>query len=127
MSSAGSRYEALLGRARFAVNEGDQLTSQRAYYSARDGLTCAPVKGDGLHDRRPRAFRGKITRGRCVDARDPDAPEPHGLSAQKIEYVCRRRPRRSKVYPRSRAHRGQRGLIERDVCCTILASYYVNG
>lgn len=127
MAPTDREYESLLDRARVAVQEGAVLESNRVYYSARDPLgTVLELSGDEAAEAGGRRFRGKISRGVCVEAQNTTAQTPRGLSGLRIGFLCNERPQRSRVYRRTGVHRGNCGLIEDRAHCKVLVPYYLN-
>lgn len=109
-------YEALFDEAQTLVEQGDQIRSDRVFYSARS------IRGREAS----REYEGNMTAGRCVDAAAaPPAGGRRALQARRISFSCAHPPT-SEIYRRTRAHRGVRGLLEGDVLCFIEISWYRN-
>jgi len=110
-------YRALLSRARLQTHLAATVESERVYYSLRNPLR------QPTYDRSFGVYFGRLERGGCVDAADVDHPSPAGLSADQIRYVCTARPDSSKVFQRSRTHKGSEGLLHGQVQCRITRPY----
>lgn len=110
-------YRALLARAALQTYVGAAINSERVYYSLRNPPGQAkddPVSG---------IYVGRLERGHCVDASDVHCARPAGLSGDRMRYMCQTRPDRSKVFRRSRTHKGSEGLLLGDVECKITRAY----
>lgn len=106
-------YRALLARAELHTHLGATITSDRVYYSLRN-----PPR-EATYDRSAHVYFGKLERGSCVDATDPERATPEGLSAEQIRYVCTGRPPPSHVFQRSAVHKGNEGLLNGAVECRV--------
>jgi len=110
-------YRALLARALLRTQVGDAIVADSVYYSVRNPLHSV------IHDSTSGLYLGRLERGACVAAEDVDAPEPPGLTGDRIRFVCAERPGKSRVYQRSRVHKGSEGLLNGDVECRIMRAY----
>ena len=119
-----SGYEKLLSRAISSTRAGAELESERVYYSARHPLRVYELSGADVEANEGRRFAGKVRDGEGVDAADAQARQPAGLRGRAIAVACNEKPGKSQVFRRKSVHRGNNGLLEREVMCEVLVSCY---
>lgn len=131
MATAQRDYSALFDEATPLVEAGAELEAQRVFYECHK---VSPPRQFPDEDRRVR-YRGRlISKARCVDAtsaggstvRRParmaaETVKRGSLSADRIGFECSRKPEPADLFRMTGQDRGQRGLLEDDVQCRIVA------
>jgi hypothetical protein len=113
-------YERLRSCAVVALLHGDELSSEKVYYSAREPLRSVQRERT---EEGPECWRGKVKRGDCTDVSDPSCAQPRKLSGRTILFACQEKPGPGTTYHRSNTHQGTRGLLMARVNCEIAQTY----
>ena len=115
-------YEKLMDIAVLRRQRGDRLAGELVYYSARDPMRCHQTASQGTI-----GYEGSIRHdARCIDVSEfagrlsTQDESVDGLHGERIQFQCHRKPKKSKVYHRTRTDRGHRGTLRDPVRCRIV-------
>ena len=115
-------YEKLMDIAVLRRQRGDTLIGELVYYSARDPMTFHQARKQDTTD-----YQGSIRHdARCIDVSEFAGRLPtqyesvDGLHGESILFHCHRKPKKSKVYHRTKTDRGHRGTLRDPVRCRIV-------